>query len=378
LPSSPSFAAPSPPSASVQEQNAGSSAPAPDALQLRIKTALDESRSLQTSLKQLSIQDDNNAHSGVFSDQPVVLGLEGLLLGAATVCLGALLGSGLAWARTRSTRAAAAPADFGESVYSFRTTDEAHPLALEDIQESISPPDAPALAPYAPSRNEVDLDAHCVASAGLFAPAESGTGFDFEAAASEVQRVRRSLADKRAARDRWHASEAYHPDAIPPDAEISDDMPLEVDPFVPLDHALDIPQDLDIDLDMEIEAQCAPTPEPPAPTPAMEEVVNVEPELHDMIDLDLDHTERADKEGDQGLSVKLELAQEFLSLGLLDGAREFALEFMDSTDASLHSQAMTLIGQVDVQEQQEQERAQQAKLQAQQNLDAMFASLPTQ
>lgn len=376
MPSSPSLAAPSPPSASVQEQNAGSSAPSPDALHLRIKTTLDESRSLQTSLKQLSIQEDSNAHSGVFSDQPVVLGLEGLLLGTATLCLGALLGSGLAWARMRSTRAAAAPADFGESVYSFRTTDEAHPLALEEIQESILQPDAPALEPQDLSQNEGDLDAHFVASAGLFAPPESGTGFDVEAAASEVQRVRRSLADKRAARDRWHPSEAHYPDAVPPDAEISDDMPLEVDPFVPLDQALDIPQDLDIDLDMEIEAQCAPTPEPPAPTPAMEEVVDVEPELHDMIDLDL--TERADEEGDQGLSVKLELAQEFLSLGLLDGAREFALEFMDSTDASLHSQAMTLIGQVDVQEQQEQERAQQAKLQAQQNLDAMFASLPTQ
>jgi hypothetical protein len=285
-----------------------------DALRLKIKTLLEESRTMQASIQQLTVQEQSNAHAGVFSDHPVVLGLESLLVGAAALCLGGLLGSGLAWRRMR-TASAPNPAGYGESVYNFHSTDEAqHPVA-DEVQESISPPLTPVLEQQP----------------------DSGSGFDFEAAANEVQRVRRSLADKRAARDRWNASDAHHADPTPPEEPWPDMVPLDFDQTASEDQALDI--DLDIDLD------------------AMKST---------------------DDEGSQDPGVKLALAQEFLSLGLLDGAREFAMEFMDSTEAPLHSQAMTLISQIEAQEQQEKERVQQAKIQAQQDLAAMFASLPTQ
>jgi hypothetical protein len=340
-----------------------------DALQLKIKALLEESRTMQASIQQLTVQEESSAHAGIFSDHPGVLGLEGLLLGAAALCLGGLLGTGFAWRRMQ-TAAASHPTDFGESVYSFRSTDEAHHPAAQEVQESNSPPVAPVLEqPHAaPDAVEVDLEAHFAPSTGLFAPPESGSGFDVEAAASEVQRVRRSLADKRAARDRWNANDTYQADALPPDEDVPDMLPLDFD----LEASVD--QELDIDLGVDVE--CAPTPEPAAQTPAVEAVCDVSPELEDVIALDA--MESTDGEADQGPGVKLELAQEFLSLGLLEGAREFAMEFMDSTEAPLHSQAMTLISQIDAQEQQEKERLQQAKIQAKLDLAAMFASLPTQ
>lgn len=349
-----------------------------DALQLKIKALLAESRTMQASIQQLTVQEESNAHAGIFSDHPVVLGLEGLLLGTAALCLGGLLGTGFVW---RRMQAMSAPdtADGGESIYSFRSTDESHhPAAAQEVQESIFPPVTPVLAqPHAaPDAVDADLEAHFVPSTGLFAPPESGSGFDVEAAANEVQRVRRSLADKRAARDRWNASDAHHADATPPEEDWPDMVPLDFDQDASVDQALDIDLGTDLDIDLGVDVECAPTPEPAAPTPAMEDVCDVQPELEDTIDLDA--MESTDDEGSQDPGVKLELAQEFLSLGLLDSAREFAMEFMDSTEAPLHSQAMTLLSQIEEQEQQEKERVQQAKIQAQQNLAAMFASLPTQ
>jgi hypothetical protein len=350
-----------------------------DALQLKIKALLEESRTMQASIKQLTVQEESSAHAGIFSDHPVVLGLEGLLLGAAALCLGGLLGTGFAWRRMQAV-SAPHPADFGESIYSFRSTDDTHHPAAQEVQESNSPPVAPVLEqPHAaPDAVEVDLDAHFVPSTSLFAPAESGSGFDVEAAASEVQRVRRSLADKRAARDRWNANDTYQADdALPPDDDAPDMLlPLDFDLEASVDQELDIDLDSDVDIDIGVDVECAPTPEPAAQTPAVEAVCDIPPELEDVIALDA--VENTDGEADQGPGVKLELAQEFLSLGLLDGAREFAMEFMDSTEAPLHSQAMTLISQIDAQEQQEKERVQQAKIQAQLDLAAMFASLPTQ
>jgi hypothetical protein len=344
-----------------------------DALQLKIKALLEESRTMQASIKQLTVQEESSARAGFFSDHPVVLGLEGLLLGAAALCLGGLLATGFAWRRMQAA-SAPLPADFGESIYSFRSTDDTHHPAVHEVQESDFTPVAPVLEqPHAaPDAIEVDLDAHFVPSTSLFAPRESGSGFDVEAAANEVQRVRRSLADKRAVRDRWSASDTHQAEALPQKEDAPDILPLDFDLEASGDQEVDI--DLDVDLDLGFE--CKLTPEPDAQTPPMEDVSDVQPELDDVINLA--PMKSTDDEGDQGLSVKLELAQEFLSLGLLDGAREFAMEYMDSTEAPLHSQAMTLISQVDAQEQQERERAQQAKIQAQQDLAAMLSSLPTQ
>jgi hypothetical protein len=326
-----------------------------DALQFKIQALLDESRTMQASITQLTVQEERNAHSGIFSDHPVILGLEGLLLGAAVLCLGGLLGAGFAW---RHLQAALAPhpADFGESIYSFRRTDEAQHPAIEELQESMSPQESPVMEPPRALPEEADVYPDIGPSSGLFATPESGTGFDVEAAASEVQRVRRSLADKRAARERWNASDPYPADAMPQSDGSPDLLPL--------------------DFDLTEESENIPAPEPLVQAPVIEDAFHVTSELEQVHELST--VTPTDSEGDQGLCVKLELAQEFLSLGLLDGARELAMEFMDSTEAGLHSQAMVLISQIDQQEQQERERALRAKIQAQHDLAAMFSSLPTQ
>ena len=58
--------------------------------------------------------------------------------------------------------------------------------------------------------------------------------------------------------------------------------------------------------------------------------------------------------------VKFELAQEFLALGLLAGARELALEYMACVEPWRHSEPLALISQID--ELQEKQRAHQAEL----------------
>jgi hypothetical protein len=142
-------------------------------------------------------------------------------------------------------------------------------------------------------------------------------GFDSEAAATEVVRVRKSLAEKREA----CAIQLEREDADP----------------APSAHAwldLDTPDPMD-----SVEVNSSPIPMTP---------LEPEPEFEADIALDLDPTPAEPEHLDgPDFSITLALAQESEALDLWPEARELATEVLDSSDATLRAQAQALLARLD-------------------------------
>lgn len=169
-------------------------------------------------------------------------------------------------------------------------------------------------------------------------------GFDSEAAASEVIRVRKSLAEKRRARAISLQQEEIARSLA---ARQRDEQVLQEQ----LDH-------LDVDLDLIAQA---PWPDArdtaPAPVPALEQAelfqtlaeANIEPIPDANGESKVSGpAEPADAHDD---AVKLELAQEALLLDLLPQARELALEVLEAGDPRLVPEAQALADRIDQMEQ---------------------------
>ncbi len=165
------------------------------------------------------------------------------------------------------------------------------------------------------------------ATTSLFSRLEVPIGFDSEAAASEVTRVRKSLAEKREAR----AQQREY-------AEDTDSAPIPVTAEVPYSEwPAPAASDPDAFLSMaghllpvfEAETVCE-----PEQAPSVEEVTT-EPKLEPDQPLGPDFT------------VTLALAQESEVLELWDEARELAKEVLESTDPELQAQATVLIQRMD-------------------------------
>jgi hypothetical protein len=151
----------------------------------------------------------------------------------------------------------------------------------------------------------------------LFARVDPNMGFDSEAAATEVVRVRKSLAEKREAR------------AIQLEREDADPAPSA--------HAwldLDTPDPMD-----SVEVNSSPIPMTP---------LEPEPEFEADIALDLDPTPAEPEHLDgPDFSITLALAQESEALDLWPEARELATEVLDSSDATRRAQAQALLARLD-------------------------------
>lgn len=153
----------------------------------------------------------------------------------------------------------------------------------------------------------------------LFARVDPNMGFDSEAAATEVVRVRKSLAEKREAR------------AIQLEREDADPAPSA--------HAwldLDTPDPMD-----SVEVNSSPIPMTPT---------EPEPEFEADIALDLEPTPtetEAEPLGGPDFSITLALAQESEALDLWPEARELATEVLDSSNATLRAQAQALLARLD-------------------------------
>ncbi len=475
--------------ASVQTQNVGSGAQQLDQLDAQIKALHAQALSTQAAIDQLQVQDSHSFYSGFTSSVPWILGAEGLALGMGALILGGVIGW-LAWRRHPVALQAPEPADFADSRMYLRERrqeerrQDSPPVAAQapSVKTVVAMPERvfpqpesmemdfghsapmaesdsvlglfwaePETAPPVAEPEGDLLEPLFSADASPFAPPSPTLEFDREAAANEVERVRKSLAEKRDARarerhyddlprialhhapmnaggfmqdDREEAAEAQTPPDSPP-VELALDLSPEqhaqpsADGALPSDE-VDLALDLDLDVqDLSCETVAPPTnflpladaptpdlaaenaPDGPGdpheeapeavqeyedvevevaqedePTPPVDPIAVVADEVESMVDFefvamaeaqdtepklpppqsqpdvcpDLETQKALEAEVAPDPAVQFELAQEFQALGLLDGARELAMEVLGCSDATLRSQAQVLIDQLHAQE----------------------------
>ncbi len=174
---------------------------------------------------------------------------------------------------------------------------------------------------------ESPLPLQTQAATSLFSRLEVPKGFDSEAAASEVTRVRKSLAEKREAR----AQQREY-------ADDTDIAPIPAAAEVPYSE-WPVPAASDPDAFLSMAGHLLPVFEPapvcePEPVPTVEEVA-AEPKLEPDQPLGPDFT------------VTLALAQESEVLEMWEEARELAKEVLESTDPELQAQATVLVQRMD-------------------------------
>lgn len=444
--------------APIQAQNLGGGAQQLDQLESQIKALHQQALHTQATIQELETPKTNGFYSGFMSDTPWVLGAEGAVLGVGALILGGAIGGWYSWRRRRPlAKPASVAPDFADSrMYLGEQEPVAPPVASHaEADGTVATPPARVLqrhaamemdfapsAPVAESDSVLNLfwaEAESTSpgpeeaeedlleptrspEASPFAPASPSLEFDREAAANEVERVRKSLAEKRDAR----ARERIYDDAPrtvvlhapinaggflqddreepataenPPDSHSEDStFGLSLGQYeAPQTDGVDLELDLALDADVDLEAMDSDfeTVAPPQDfgpeaqdEEAQDEQEEVQEEAQDdgqapplalavvakeaesMVDFEFVATDEAqdtvpklvaaeppqdvgiDLEADEEPNplVQFELAQEFQALGLLDGARELAMEVLGCSDAALKSQAQTLIDQLNVQE----------------------------
>lgn len=449
-----SLSEPSTPISSVQAQNMGEGAQQLDQLESQIKALRQQALGTQNTLQQMKGRDAHQLPFDLVSDAPWVLGVEGLVVGLGALVMGGVLGW-YAWRRP-VTRSPSVEGDFADSQQYLDEDDREPQLGIFKTPEVPAVASAPVheftrnfpevvdfvhSAPMAESESVLNLfwdeekpplpesepepaqdllNPVPSADASPFAPPSPSLEFDPEVAASEVERVRKSLADKRDARARQRMYDEWPRDSLQPalasempeqeEAPAGDAVPVDGPADGPVFTALveqeevlpgaavDLALDLDLDLDLGTDSQGAPESEPdlmvqamkdlgqhsaePADVPppsdapvqelALESASDTHEDWHNdesMVEFEFtplaetpdtvpnpDLVEpiqamEADVDVDAPVgpdpAVQLELAQEFLALGLLQGARELALEVLEGSDADLQSQAQALIDQLD-------------------------------
>lgn len=338
----------------------------------------------QTQLQGLQALQQSQPLVGLTTDQPWGLALEGLSLGLVALVVGA----GAVLVVRRNARKAppagftapmptsgqSAMPEFSDSMLYLADQDEepAPPAPAAPPASVVAPLHDPqhgaAAAPLAHEDGDPALEYHrmalraqgvsVAAGAGyidsdripleeppvsekdthpIFSPSLSSAEFDQRAAAEEVERVRRYLAQRRA--DRAQSSAVWEPGASP-------DLPRAPAAAPPADSANAPLQHVDIHLDMDTL--------PPGEDEALEHTP-----LSDgaslLVALSEDACEpvvvgapdRAQQEIDApalpSAHVQLALAQEFRDLGLWDEARARLQEVLEQPDAGQHAQARALL-----------------------------------
>jgi len=223
-----------------------------------------------------------------------------------------------------------------------------------------------------------------LAQDGLPTQSEPHPGFNSEAAANEVSRVRKSLAEKREARtlQREH-EETTQPLSPQARAWLDPDRPDPLDgvvvnsgpvpmasrapdpaPLPPPDARapvidITVPEPM-MDLDLDLGSEAAPLPEPqpqplpemppepslslePAPTPAPTPTLAPQPEPAPEPD--------PSAWPDTDFGITLALAQESEALDLWPEARELATEVLESPAPDLRGQALALLARLDARDQ---------------------------
>lgn len=179
-----------------------------DRVQSELQAVKQQAQATQQALKKLQTHESVDPISAILGELPQFPAVDSLMLGLAiglTVALALLWW--FVWHRPKA-RLMAMPSRSGHKTEAPSTF---HSLADFDNRattQSPAPTPKPAprptvpggdtvAEPLSPDALDIDLDQP---APGLFARSDTGIGFDSEAAASEVMRVRKSLAEKREAR----------------------------------------------------------------------------------------------------------------------------------------------------------------------------------
>lgn len=307
-----------------------------DRMESELKVLQQQAQATQQSLKQLQSRETVDPMTAIRSDLSAAMTFDANMLGVAGLLVLVLaMVWWYLWHRPRTT-----PLEAELTVMPDREVD---PVAVA------MPAPAPATS-SAPPPSPAEQPADAMASRS-FAQRDAGVGFDSEAAANEVTRVRKSLADKREARaltleredmpglDEWQARQELPPlefdleleTAPEDDGPISFSLPThrpapapqpETDAFVASADAPPVP--------LATEHPCEPDGAG-APTPKSES----EP----------------DKSAEYDYSITLALAEESEALELWTEARELAREVLLSSDPTLQAQAQSLLDRLDPLEQ---------------------------
>jgi hypothetical protein len=345
------------PVASDQLLNTVGARPSLDQLEMQIKALHQQAISTQHGIQQLAEQDAGSGLKGLLSDDPWMMGAEGLVLALGAVLLGALLGRLTRRRRVVSTLAPA-QSGFADSQVYLGYAEQIPMPPVCDTRRDL-PADAianHAAAPLPLVFNQIDFEPsvsflELESVFGLFLddahPPVVVNGFDYEAAANEVVRVRKSLAQKRDARARQRAYEVSVHSSLPHMNRSSSAPPEAVRD--PIAHAvmhgdergepsggLDLRLDLPAALPLELHSAESEIPVAEEPLMAQDSHLTLVP-----------FNTPIEPEAQTDATVQLALALEFEMVGLLDGAREIAREVLESGDDALRLKVEALMARLD-------------------------------
>ena len=331
-----------------------------DRMQSEVRALQQQAQATQQSLKQLQARESTTPYGAIVSDLPRVFsGVDSTMLGmGCALALATVAVWWYVWHRphTRSINASAASAR-KEAQVSTR-------VPLSDYGGSLHGPSStqlPVLAPHDdvlawedPGTEQSHTTPPKESGHSPFAQRESNIEFDPEAAAGEVTRVRKSLAEKREARAQLQDRDDSAHAELDLDLDLSlwpEPQPLTPsrEPITPVDEQVSfslVEEEGDRNLQLaqeplrepalkpvsEPEFALEPAPAPaPIPMPDMEPAPGLVPEPQDSGSKGYDFT------------ITLALAQESAGLELWNEARDLASEVLESDDPNLVSEALSLL-----------------------------------
>lgn len=357
-------------------------------LEGQIKALLQQEIKTQQSIQQLSGQYSDSVNQGLLFDDPWMMGAVCLVLGLCAWMFGSFLGR-LTTRRRVLDASALEQKRFADSLMYLEDeayipmppvhgTGSGHPVPATPNHASAHGPAVFPHMDFSPSGPLLEVEPESVL--GLFLddihPLDSETAppasqlqaevetsvlelpmeahaFDSKATADEVERVRKSLAKKRAARACQGSYDISVHAPLQPMDRSSDAPPDPVmeqtshavmqedksgEPSGGVDLLLDLPDELTLELQL-----------PESEMPFTEEPFRAEDSVEPLQAVVIDpHAEPLpEPEPQPAAAVQLELALVLETLGLRDGARDIAHEVLESGDDKLRLKAEALVARLD-------------------------------
>jgi len=330
-------------------------------MQAELKAVQQQALATQQSLAQLQTRKSADPYSAIVSELPRFVGVDGTILGVgAALALAGVAVWWYVWQRPRNRWT-----DAGDT-----RMQDAAPVST---QAPLQPSHAPKLDTegWATSTAAGEFSAAGLESLSANARLSRDIAFDSEAAATEVSRVRKSLANKREARAQFLERDEATELATDPVLELDLDLdalhttpPAQVrlessmtNPAMPEpEPALDMKSALDLDLNLD------PWHQPGEPLPRVADDQTGEaihfslaldayglkpdapttPDAPTPYELDMEPTP-APSTRDYDFTITMALAQESAALELWTEARDLATEVLASDNAELVAQANALL-----------------------------------
>lgn len=382
-----------PSSTTLPDQSAplpGASAPVAEAkpferMQAELKAVQQQALATQQSLKELQTRETADPYTAMVAELPGINSVNSALLGVGSaLALGALIIWWYMWHKP-GARFLEAPNTVMPPPAAARTaTTPAEPTSITSTDN---------IGEWAPSTASGEFSTHGFASSSSFARQDPNMGFDPEAAATEVMRVRKSLADKREARahfleredgegnyatgdldialdldlDEVHTPSAQAVAAQPPTQPLPDvELDLDLDPWrqpgetLPGTAGVQAADAIHFSLALEdygVESNAPPTDAQTLHEPSMDQApaVDIEMEKEEPAFVleatpEVEPVKHVPGSKAYDLGITMALAQESASLELWSEARDLASEVLESGDPALVSEALSLLERLNQQE----------------------------